>query len=94
MTNVVRMKKKGETWRREHATEHTFLICTRVIVIFRHPGESDLDVQKKLDLFRAGEDVEDVHSAGPQGGEEKIWVITFVDAKGTWWEGLETSDSS
>jgi len=89
MPKVVRMKKKEATWRREHAIEHTFALGTRVIVIFRHPGESELDVQEKLDLFRAGEDVKDVHSAGPKGGEEKIWVISFVDPKGQWWEGLE-----
>ena len=64
MSNVVPMKKKEATWRSENAYEVTVLIDTRVIIIFRRANESELDVQNKLDGFRAGEDVEDVH-VGP-----------------------------
>ena len=51
-------------------------------------GESEMDVQRKLDRWRAGEEVEDV-VVGPPGTEEKITVFRFVDPKGQWWEGLE-----
>ena len=90
MGNVIPMKKKEATWRIENASEETVLIDTRVKIIFRRADESELDVQNKLDKFRAGEDVEDVEDvhAGPPGSVDQIKVIRFVDPKGKWWEFL------
>lgn len=87
MKNVFAFKGKEVAWRRENAYEETVLIDTRVIIIFQRADESELDVQNKLDRFRAGEDVEDVH-VGPDGNLDQIKVIQFVDPEGQWWEGL------
>ena len=84
MNNTFAFKGKEVAWRRENAYEETVLIGTRVIIIFRRADESELDVQNKLDRFRAGEDVEDVH-AGPPGAVDKIKVFHLLDPKGQWW---------
>lgn len=89
MNNVFAFKGREAPWRRENASEETVLIGTRVIIIFQRTGESGLDVQNKLNRFRAGEDVEDVHAA-PPGTVDQIKVIHFVDPEGQWWEGLES----
>ena len=71
MNNTFAFKGKEAPWRRENASEETVLIGTRVIIIFQRTDESGLDVQNKLNRFRAGEDVEDVH-AGPPGNVDQI----------------------
>ena len=60
MNNVFAFKGREAPWRRENASEETVLIGTRVIIIFHRATEFGLDVQNKLNRFRAGEDVEDV----------------------------------
>ena len=71
MINVVRMKKKESIWRSESAIEETVLIGTQYVVIFRYAGESELDVENRLDRWRSGEEVRDV-VAGPKGSTAKI----------------------
>ncbi len=84
MNNAFAFKGREAPWRSENASEETVLIDTRVIIIFQRATESGLDVQNKLNRFRAGEDVEDVH-AGPPGTVDKIKVFHFVDPEGKWW---------
>ena len=84
MKNVFAFKGREAPWRRENASEETVLIGTRVIIIFRRADESELDVQNKLDRFRAGEAVEDVH-VGPPGAVDQIKVIRLVDPERKWW---------
>lgn len=45
-----------------------------VITAIQQPGESEKDVQRKIDRWRAGEDVEDV-TPHPTTGDELIVVI-------------------
>ena len=83
--NVLVFTGKRPTWRDENAAEQTVLVGTQLIIIFRRAGESEMDVQRKLDRWRAGQEVEDV-VAGPLGTEEQIRVFRFVDPRGQWWE--------
>lgn len=80
MNNVLPLKKKEPTWRKSGTVEETIGIDTRLIIILRYPGESDMDVQRKIDRWKSGEVIDDV-IAGLPGGKEKVHVFRF--------EGLE-----
>lgn len=51
--NAFAFKGKDAPWRKENASEETVLIGTRVVIIFQRTDESGLDVQNKLNRFRA-----------------------------------------
>lgn len=77
MKKILQLRKEEPVWRKGDFVEEVIGTNTRLIIVLRHPGESDLDVQKKLDRWRAGEEIEDV-IPGLLGGKEKVYVFRFL----------------